>query len=237
MFAKRIMLCAVLAASLVTSQIRAMTLDQLPDCMLLRILKHEVLLQRNQLVGSIDAAAGIPKKLTIIQNALYCFDNFLNVNKRFRQFKKTWSFKELTCFLKQNIAMAIHASKLRLIGQNKLTGINEALFYIATSGKYAEIISLLVLAGGNVNAKDKNGATPLHCAGYEGFLDVVKALMIEKNIDVNVQDNDGFTPLHYAEMHKDVVQLLLNAGANQNIRTYGDKDDEEFSFGDGCTIL
>ena len=66
---------------------------------------------------------------------------------------------------------------------------------------------------------EKARATPLHYAALYGINDIVKFLIVERSQDVNARgfDNDE-TPLHAASRcgHADVVQLLLEHGANAN---------------------
>jgi ankyrin repeat protein len=79
-----------------------------------------------------------------------------------------------------------------------------------------EGIEMLFAKGADVNAKDKDGSTPLHLADNQ---DVVKLLLV-KGADVNAKDKDGSTPLHLAD-NEDVVKLLLAKGADVNAK---DKD-------------
>jgi ankyrin repeat protein len=98
------------------------------------------------------------------------------------------------------------------------------------------MIELLVAHGVDVNVKDKEGLTPLHCAAYEGYEDIA-ALLLARGADVNARtasdprpdsipwERDlGFrlgpsvTPLHEAVAGWDpnVVGLLLAHGAEVN---------------------
>jgi ankyrin repeat protein len=55
-----------------------------------------------------------------------------------------------------------------------------------------QIIKLLLAAGGDVNAKDPRGLTPLHEAARWGWNDVVKFL-VANGADVNAKDTRGNT--------------------------------------------
>lgn len=71
-----------------------------------------------------------------------------------------------------------------------------------------------------VNARDKDGSTPLHCAVWKGHEPVV-ARLIEAGADVNAQnENDhwGTTPLHAAAHANQaaIAQVLIDHGADVN---------------------
>jgi ankyrin repeat protein len=86
--------------------------------------------------------------------------------------------------------------------------------------RHKDVAELLLAKGADVNAKDKNGTTPLDVAATMCQKDTVE-LLLAKGADVNATDNDGWTALHVAR-NKTVAELLLAKGANVNAKTIKD---------------
>jgi hypothetical protein len=94
-----------------------------------------------------------------------------------------------------------------------------------------ESLKLLLQAGGDINAKDARGLTPLHEAARWGWNDVVQFL-VANGADVNAKDSRGNTPVESAlgkaggnsrggqriDVHEDTAALLkkLSAGRAQS---------------------
>lgn len=81
----------------------------------------------------------------------------------------------------------------------------------------AEIVSLLIAYGANLNSPDANGHFPLHTAVRSSDLNMIR-LLLERSVKVNAVDRDGNTALHLAVEAKnaEVVKLLLEKGADVN---------------------
>ncbi len=64
-----------------------------------------------------------------------------------------------------------------------------------------------------------DGETPLHKAAYEGHKEIAE-LLIAEGADVNVKNGFGETPLHRAASrdHKEVAELLIAEGADVNAK-------------------
>ena len=89
------------------------------------------------------------------------------------------------------------------------------MHYAATK----EIIEPLIAKGADVNAKDKDGGTPLHYAAKYGRKETVE-LLIAKGADLNAKDDDGKTPLDRAILRNDGKTIDL-------LRKHGGKTSEE----------
>lgn len=89
---------------------------------------------------------------------------------------------------------------------------------------YKDLLNLLLANGVDVNRSNKYGSTPLHYAisGYTPNENDIIYTLLNANVNVNVQDNIGYTPLHYAvfKNNPELVEILINAGANTEIRNY-----------------
>ena len=88
----------------------------------------------------------------------------------------------------------------------------------AKSGDIERVSALLADDKSLVQARDKDGSTPLHCAVWKGHQQVV-ALLLKAGADVNAQnENDhwGTTPLHAAAHANQaaIAQLLIDYGTD-----------------------
>ena len=71
-------------------------------------------------------------------------------------------------------------------------------------------MKVLVEAGGDVEAKDEDGETPLHWAAAEGHVYVIRAL-VAAGADVEAKNKDGKTPRDLAKK-KHIRNLLDRLG-------------------------
>ena len=89
------------------------------------------------------------------------------------------------------------------------------LLFEALRERQRNMVLLLIDSGVDVNIKDAQCFTPLHCAAQQGHTEIAE-LLIAKEANVNATDMMGETPLHAAVLggHKDVVLVLLAGGAD-----------------------
>ena len=88
-----------------------------------------------------------------------------------------------------------------------------------------ETVKQHLAAGTDVNAKNRDGWTPLYYAASGGDKEITE-LLIAKGADVDAGDRDNITPLRGAiyDGHIEIIELLISSGADVNAKTkkYGD---------------
>jgi hypothetical protein len=104
-------------------------------------------------------------------------------------------------------------------------------------------VKFLVSKGSDVNAKGKNGKTPLHsavcCQDKKDVCVELAELLVSEGADVNAKDDSGYTALHYAVYYNfayrgvncenfDVVKFLVSKGADVNAKN--DKGDTPLHY-------
>ena len=92
----------------------------------------------------------------------------------------------------------------------------------AKAGDVLRIKELLATDTELINARDKDGSTPLHCATWKGQQEVV-SLLLEAGAEVNSHNSNdhwGTTPLHAAAHANQaaIAQILIDHGADVNAR-------------------
>ncbi|XP_074301965.1 uncharacterized protein LOC141633350 [Silene latifolia] len=106
----------------------------------------------------------------------------------------------------------------RLVGERMYTNGKTPLHKAAENGSN-EAVELLLSRGAFVNAKAKNGATPLHLAVWHSLKSedcVTVKTLLEHEADSHAKDYYGETPLHMVARNgcNEAAKLLLSRGAH-----------------------
>ena len=115
-----------------------------------------------------------------------------------------------------------HGADVDVRGQSNSTSL-----LVACVTGIMEIVQWLLNHGADVNAQSNESCAAIHSAAGWGHLQLVR-MLIEQNADVDIRGRYGMVPLHLAARSDegsdfvDVMQLLLDHGANPNAR---DEDD------------
>ncbi|MCJ7582707.1 MAG: ankyrin repeat domain-containing protein, partial [Candidatus Aminicenantes bacterium] len=98
---------------------------------------------------------------------------------------------------------------------------SEEIHEFAMKGNLEGVKAQIVQNPELVNAKDKDGRTPLHWACRGVHLDVVKYL-VENGADVNAEDNNKVVPLHSLAVRNSTaaIEILLANEADINAKDY-----------------
>jgi len=82
-----------------------------------------------------------------------------------------------------------------------------------------ELVELFIDNGANMNARAKDGHTPLHSAVYANNIGIVR-LLVARGANQELKDIEGRTPLHWAagRGRKEIVKFLLDNGVDVNAR-------------------
>jgi ankyrin repeat protein len=114
-----------------------------------------------------------------------------------------------------------HGADVNVRGNRECTPL-----LIACVDELVDIMRWLLDHGADVNAQNKELFAPLHVAANCGRLQAAQ-MLIEHNADIHIRNYVGQSPLHVATnpLHKrdhvDVMQVLLDHGANPNARDNG----------------
>ena len=94
-----------------------------------------------------------------------------------------------------------------------------------------ERAKLLIEGGAEVNAKNEDGATPLHSAALRNA-PILAQLLIEHGADVNMKSKSGATPLHSTVFMNslETAKLLIERGAEVNAKDNDGRTPMDFAI-------
>ena len=81
--------------------------------------------------------------------------------------------------------------------------------HLACEGGNRDVVQMLLIAGADVEAKNKEEVTPLHIAARLGHVEIVKILVNEKEEIVKASDAFQQTPLHCAAQYNQLEMIKL----------------------------
>ena len=107
-------------------------------------------------------------------------------------------------------------------GLNEVTSNQISRLVEASSDGDITSVKRLIAQSVNINGENEEGDTGLQIASFYGYEDIILYLL-KKNADIDFvsKHKNSFTALHCActEGHLQIVSLLLERGADQEIKT------------------
>ena len=108
------------------------------------------------------------------------------------------------------------------------------LYWACFSGELG-VVETLLRAGAGVQSTDTKGNTCLMLASICGHTEIVRTLLCMPEVQLDQPDYNGRTALHHAatKKHADVVQVLIDAGADIEAKTRLDRSSLHKASGSG----
>jgi hypothetical protein len=125
---------------------------------------------------------------------------------------------------------------MRVQNDDGMTPMHSVLMLDHASGKECiGVVSELLTYNAKPNAVDKHGENALHMAVERSLVRGgfhVTQLLLWFDADVNCQNRLGNTPLHNSVQYPEIVAVLLDAGADVNLRNVAGQTAEEMCAAD-----
>lgn len=112
-----------------------------------------------------------------------------------------------------NVKLLLETGKVDLKAKDEELGRNALHWAIGDTTADVDVVKLLLakVDAEGINAKDKNGCTPVSLNAKCGCIEILKLLLETKKVDLDAKDNDGRTPVTWA-MENNVDQVALLSG-------------------------
>ncbi|EAY14687.1 hypothetical protein TVAG_461040 [Trichomonas vaginalis G3] len=106
-----------------------------------------------------------------------------------------------------------------LIYLDQTNDINTCFVY-SLNFHLSSLLEYFISNGADINAKDINEFTPLHCAARNNSKETAE-ILISNGADINAKTKDEFTPLHCAARNnsKETAEIIISNGADINAKT------------------
>ena len=95
----------------------------------------------------------------------------------------------------------------------------------AVTGKYYDLMKILIEHNADLNLQEHHGFSALHFAAQNYDKDATE-ILLQNNCQVDTQDQHGNTPLstavYFSQGRGSVIGLLLSSGANKDIKNKSD---------------
>ena len=107
-----------------------------------------------------------------------------------------------------------HFNVVKYLIENSAMYVDNSAMHHAAFEGHLDIVQQLEIYGANINARDKEGTTPLWIAANNGHYEVVKFLL-NKGASYKIRNNNGVSPIEAAANrgHADIVSYLESRGA------------------------
>jgi ankyrin repeat protein len=101
-------------------------------------------------------------------------------------------------------------------------GKTQEIHLVCLNGNMKRFNEIIKDVNFRINAKDNINFTPIMCASFSGNIKMVRKLLTMDKLNINARSRNGKTALIIAATrgHINVVKLLLDNGANPNLKQF-----------------